>query len=79
MFTFYYMLFINVQYPANVQAFFPIFTLGNLDFIPNPMNLIFTNIDDFSLPVPPRFEEYEVDEMENKGAFYFPTEQVHIF
>lgn len=59
--TFYYMIFINVQYPANVEAFFPVFSIGNLDFLPNPMWIIFSNIDDFSLPVPQKFADYEVD------------------
>lgn len=55
------MIFINVQYPANVAAFFAVFNFGNLDFLQNPMDVIFTNLDEFSLPVPQKFEDYEVD------------------
>jgi len=59
--TFYYMVFINVQYPINLQAFFGLFTLGNLSFIPNPIGWFFPHIEDESLDAPEKFIENEVD------------------
>jgi len=59
--TFYYMIFINVQYPVNLQAFFGLFTLGNLSFIPNPIGWFFPNIENESLDAPYKFVENEVD------------------
>ena len=59
--TFYYMIFINVEYPANVQAFFSLFTLGNLSFIPNPTTWFFPNIDNESLDAPAKFLENDVN------------------
>jgi len=59
--TFYYMAFINVQYPANVNSFFALFTEGNLSFIPNPMSWFFPNIDDESLDAPQKFLDYDVN------------------
>jgi len=47
---FFYFLFFNVQYPANVKAFLEICNLGTFDFAPS----LFDNIQ-FSLPAPPHF------------------------
>jgi len=66
--TFYYMIFINVQYPANVQAFFGLFTMGNLSFIPNPMTWFFPNIDNESLDAPSKFLENDVDGLFLQGG-----------
>jgi len=33
---FYYLLFLNVEYPANLQDFLGLFKLGRLEFLPNP-------------------------------------------
>jgi len=59
--AFYYMIFINVNYPANLQAFFGLFTLGNLSFIPNPIGWFFPNIDDESLDAPSKFIDNDVN------------------
>jgi len=59
--AFYYLIFINVNFPANVQIFLEIFSLGTLDFIPNPLEWFVHNIDEYSLPAPNRFQEYDVD------------------
>jgi len=59
--AFYYMIFINVNYPANVQAFFGLFTLGNLSFIPNPIGWFFPDIDDETLNAPYKFTDNDVN------------------
>lgn len=59
--AFYYMIFINVQYPVNVQAFFGLFSLGNLPFIPNPIEWFFPEIDSVDLQAPSKFLENDVD------------------
>ena len=59
--AFYYMIFINVQYPVNVQAFFSLFTLGNLSFVPNPIEWFFPDIGDIDLQAPEKFLENDVD------------------
>lgn len=59
--TFYYLMFINVNYPDNVKFFLKLFTVASFDFIPNPMEWFNPDIEDQSLPTPERFEEYEVD------------------
>lgn len=59
--AFYYLIFINVNYPGNVQMFLKIFSIGALDFIPNPLQWFVHDIDDYSLPAPKRFQEYDVD------------------
>jgi len=58
---FYYLVFINVEYPVNVQPFFQLFTMGNLSFIPNPIGWIFPDIDDESLDAPKKFLENDVN------------------
>jgi len=59
--VFFYMIFINVNYPANVQAFFGLLTMGSLDFIPNPIQWFFPDIENESLDAPARFLENDVD------------------
>jgi len=59
--AFYYLVFINVEYPANVRPFFKLFTMGNLSFIPNPMAWFFPEIEDESLDAPKRFLENDVN------------------
>ena len=59
--AFYYMIFINVQYPINVQAFFGLFSLGNLPFIPNPIEWFFPEIEGVDLQAPEKFLENDVD------------------
>jgi len=59
---FYFLIFINVQYPINVQAFFGLFNLGNLPFIPNPIEWFFPEIEDVDdLQAPEKFLENDVD------------------
>ena len=59
--AFYYLIFINVNYPENVEAFFALFKLGNFSFIPNPIGWFFSDIDEETLPAPKRFTENQVD------------------
>jgi len=56
--AFYYLIFIDVNYPANVQMFLKIFSMGSLSFIPNPMEWFVHNINDYDLPVPKRYNDY---------------------
>jgi len=56
--AFYYLIFIDVNYPANVQMFLKIFSLGSLTFIPNPLDWFVHNIDAYNLPVPKRYNDY---------------------
>lgn len=37
---FFYLLFLNVNYPSNFHNFLKIFALGNLDFLPNPLSFL---------------------------------------
>lgn len=60
---FYYLLFINVDYPKNIEAFLRIFKFSTLDFLPNPFsssksksNTTETIVDKSEwLPSPPKF------------------------
>jgi len=56
--TFYYLIFIDVNYPANVQMFLKIFSLGSLTFLPNPLDWFVRDIDQYNLPVPKRYNDY---------------------
>ena len=56
--AFYYLIFIDVNYPANVQMFLKIFSMGSLSFIPNPMEWFVQDIDAYNLPVPKRYNDY---------------------
>jgi len=57
--AFYYLIFIDVNYPANVQIFLEIFSMGSLGFIPNPLDWFVEDIDEYTLPVPGRYNEYD--------------------
>jgi len=57
--AFYYLIFIDVNYPANAKIFLEIFSLGSLDFIPNPLDWFVHDIDQYDLPVPGRYIEYD--------------------
>jgi len=59
--TFYYMIFINVEYPANVIPFFKLFSMGSLNFLPNPTAWFFPDIEDESLDAPQKFLDNDVD------------------
>lgn len=59
--TFYYLVFIKVSYPENLQVFMRVFKIGGLDFIPNPIVYMAPEIEEETLPAPERFEEYEVN------------------
>jgi len=54
---FYYLSFIDVNFPANVQMFLEIFSLGSLSFIPNPLDWFVKDIDVYTLPVPKRYND----------------------
>jgi len=54
---FYYLSFIDVNYPANVQMFLEIFSLGSLSFIPNPLDWFVSDIEVYNLPVPKRYND----------------------
>jgi len=56
--AFYYLIFIDVNYPANVQIFLKIFSLGSLGFLPNPLEWFVKDIDNYNLAVPPRYNDY---------------------
>ena len=56
--AFYYLIFIDVNYPANVQMFLKIFSMGSLTFLPNPLNWFVGDIDAYDLPVPKRYNDY---------------------
>jgi len=56
--TFYYLIFIDVNYPANVQVFLKVFSLGSLGFLPNPLEWFVKDIDAYDLPVPKRYNDY---------------------
>jgi len=59
--TFYFLIFINVEYPANVVPFFKLFAMGNLSFLPNPTAWIFPNIDNESLDAPAKFMDNDLN------------------
>lgn len=67
--TFYYLIFIDVNYPANVQMFLKIFSLGSLDFLPNPLEWFVADIEKYELNVPPRYNDYNFNGLflENSG------------
>jgi len=54
---FYYLSFIDVNFPANVQMFLKIFSMGSLSFIPNPLEWFVKDIDVYNLPVPKRYND----------------------
>jgi len=56
--AFYYLIFIDVNYPANVQLFLKVFSMGSLTFLPNPLNWFVGDIDAYDLPVPKRYNDY---------------------
>ena len=56
---FYYLVFIDVNYPANVQMFLKIFSLGSLSFLPNPLEWFVPDISHYDLPVPKRYNDYD--------------------
>ena len=60
---FYYLLFINTEYPINLQKFLEIFSMGRLDFLPNPIEKITPNIEDELLPSPPKFDENDMNSL----------------
>ena len=59
--AFYYLIFIDVNYPANLQLFLEVFNLGSLPFIPNPLDWFVKDIDQYSLPSPARFNQFNLD------------------
>ena len=56
---FYYLLFLNVIYPSNVEAFLGVFKVGRLEFLPNPSALFDFGLETNTIPSPKNFEENE--------------------
>ena len=60
---FFYLLFINVDYPKHVEDFLRVFSIATLDFLPNP----FSDKED----EPPSEEEQDkTDWLPSPGKFY---------
>ena len=59
--AFFYLIFINVEYPENVQEFFAIFSMSTFNFLPDPFEWIVPNIENMSLPAPTKFIENNVN------------------
>ena len=70
---FYYLLFVNTQYPTNLQQFLQLFDIGTLSFLPNPTEIFFPDIEEESVGSPHQFEEQEVDGLflVNAGSMIF--------
>lgn len=58
---FYYLTFINVTYPVNVEIFLELFQVASLDFIPNPIEKILSDVEKNSVPVPGKYEVHEIE------------------
>jgi len=52
---FYYLLFLNINYPQNVKKFLGLFSIGRLNFLPNPLAGISEKLQTETLPSPPKF------------------------
>ena len=69
-----YLLYLNVNYPYNVVAFFQLFSVSSINaIIPNPIQYVFPDIYEkmqVGLPSPPKFMDNEMDAlyMNNAGA-----------
>jgi len=66
---FYYLVFINIDYPLNVAMILGTFSVGRLPFIPQLPSFTIGEITE-SLPSPYKFEENELDGMflKNSGS-----------
>ena len=51
----YYLLFINVVYPPNLESFFKIFSMGRLEFLPDLPEIVFGNLTQYEQDAPPKF------------------------
>ena len=56
---YYYLLFFNIDYPSNLRSFLRIFSMGRLEFLPNPLNFILEDLDEKRLYSPPNFYNNE--------------------
>ena len=60
-----YLLFLNVNYPYNVIAFFKLFSVGSVNaMIPNPIQYVFPTLYEemqAGLPSPPKFSDNDMD------------------
>jgi len=52
---FYYLLFLNVNYPNSLRRFLGLFSIGRLNFMPNPLAGVASELENEVLPSPPRF------------------------
>jgi len=64
---YYYLIFINVEYPINVEMILATFSIGRLPFIPDISSIIVGGIKE-SLPSPYKFQDNELDGMFLKNA-----------
>lgn len=55
------MLFLNVNYPLNLEIFLGFFKVGAMNFIPNPLSWIMKDYDERGVYSPPKFKKYEFD------------------
>ena len=59
-----YFLYMNVNYPENVNAFFELFSISSFSFIPNPIEVLAPEIyEEMQVPLtsPPKFLDNELD------------------
>lgn len=55
---FYYLLFLNINYPEPMIKFLEVFKAARLDFIPNPLESVVVDEVD-TLPSPKNFNDNE--------------------
>ena len=58
---FYYLLFMNLEFPKNLTEFLEIFSMGRLEFLPNPLSSIYSedSLESLNLESPPKFFDNE--------------------
>jgi len=59
--TFYYLLFINVKYPENVNIFLGAFSVGRLTFIPDGVSFFMEGFAKDTIISPPKFHKNGID------------------
>ena len=58
---FYYLIFINIEYPHNIEAFLQLFQFATFDLIPNSAKDSLAPIEEDLDPLPGKFADNEVD------------------
>ena len=59
-----YLLYMNVNYPENVNAFFELFSISSFSFIPNPIEVLLPKLyEEMQVPLtsPPKFLDNDMD------------------